>query len=91
MENVIHANIHGDPFTSSNEVNTNFNASVQYMNCVSEAAEFVLNRLGVDKIDIAIVEGSGLADLADYLIPEPILIDLAEIPHCPIPTALGHK
>lgn len=56
-----------------------------------EAAEYILKRLGVDKIDISIVEGSGLLDISSHLIPDPITINMSEVPHCPIPTAIGHK
>jgi hypothetical protein len=56
-----------------------------------EAAEYVLKRLGIDKLDISIVEGSGLLDLYRHLIPNPIVIELTDVPHCPIPTALGHQ
>jgi purine-nucleoside phosphorylase len=54
-----------------------------------------LNKLGVDKIDIALVEGSGLTDLSDHLFRESKdsvkVISFSDIPHCPIPTAIGHK
>ena len=56
-----------------------------------EAAEYVLARLKIDKIDIAIVEGSGLLDISSSIMPDQIVIDMHDIPHCPIPTALGHK
>jgi hypothetical protein len=54
-----------------------------------------LKTLNVDKIDISIVEGSGLTDLSDHLFREAgdsvKLIRFSDIPHCPIPTAIGHK
>ena len=56
-----------------------------------QAAEYVLSKLGVDKIDLSIVEGSGLLDLYTHLIPDPVVIELRDVPFCPIPTAIGHK
>ena len=61
------------------------------MNCLQEAADYILNRLGIDKLDISLVEGSGLLDLAYQLIADPIIISLYDVPHCPIPTAVGHR
>lgn len=61
------------------------------MNCLQEAADYILNRLGIDKIDISIVEGSGLLDISDHLIKDPQIISLYDVPHSPIPTAIGHK
>lgn len=61
------------------------------MNCLQMAANYILTRLGIDKIDISIVEGSGLLDLSDKLIKDPVMISLYDVPNCPIPTALGHK
>lgn len=42
-------------------------------------------------MDISIVEGSGLLDIADNLIKDAKVISLYDVPNCPIPTALGHK
>ena len=70
MENKIPQNaLHGDPFFNTTEVIIAFppNLLVKYHNCLQEAADYVLQRLGVDKIDIAIVEGSGMLDLSDHL------------------------
>jgi hypothetical protein len=50
-----------------------------------------LQKLGVDKIDVAIVEGSGLLDIANHILPDPVIISLYDVPHAPIPTAIGHK
>ncbi|CDW84928.1 purine nucleoside phosphorylase [Stylonychia lemnae] len=49
------------------------------------------DKLGVEKIDLSIVEGSGLLDISHHLIPDPIVIQMTDVPHCPIPTAIGHK
>lgn len=54
--------IHGDPFFNTTE----------YHNCLQEAADYVLKRLGVDKIDISIVEGSGMLDLSNHLFKDAI-------------------
>lgn len=51
----------------------------------------MLSKLGVDKIDISIVEGSGLLDISNHILNDPVTINMAEVPHCPIPTAIGHK
>lgn len=56
-----------------------------------EAADYILNALKIDKIDIAIVEGSGLTEISKYLIPNPVIIDLSNVPHAPLPAAQGHK
>lgn len=56
-----------------------------------QASEYLLKRLGIDKIDISIVEGSGLLGISDNIMKDPIIIDLNDVPHCPIPTAIGHK
>lgn len=56
-----------------------------------EAAEYILSKLGIDKIDISIVEGSGLLDISNYLLTDPVIISLYDVPHSPIPTAIGHK
>ena len=86
MENNIPQNQeHGDPFFNTNE----------YYNCLQEAASYILKTLNIDKIDISIVVGSGLTDLTDHLFRDAgdsfKLIKFSDIPHCPIPTALGHK
>ena len=63
MENHILQNLpHGDPFFSTTE----------YHNCLQQAADYVLKTLGVDKIDIAIIEGSGLVDLSSHLFKEEV-------------------
>jgi purine-nucleoside phosphorylase len=62
---------------------------------LQEAADYVLKRLGVDKIDLSIVEGSGLLDLSDHLFRDAgdsvKIISLHDVPHSPVPTAIGHK
>jgi purine-nucleoside phosphorylase len=53
-----------------------------------------LKRLGIDKIDLSIVEGSGLLDLSSHLFKDASdvqVISMHDVPHCPIPTAIGHK
>ena len=54
----------------------------------------MLKRLGIDKIDLSIVEGSGMLDLSTHLFRDASdyqMISLHDVPHCPIPTAIGHK
>lgn len=54
---------------------------------VEQAAEYLKARL--PQADIAIVLGSGLAELADML-EERTVVDYRDIPHFPQPTVLGH-
>jgi purine-nucleoside phosphorylase len=52
-----------------------------------------LKRLGIEKLDLSIVEGSGLLDLSTHLFKDLQVTEISmhDIPHCPIPTAIGHK
>ncbi|TNV83810.1 hypothetical protein FGO68_gene11754 [Halteria grandinella] len=84
MESQIPQNtLHGDPAFSLHE----------YHNCLQQAADYVLHRLNIDKIDLAIVEGSGMLDLSHHLFKDLQITEISmhDIPHCPIPTAIGHK
>jgi purine-nucleoside phosphorylase len=49
-----------------------------------------LNEKGIDKIDLAIVAGTGLGNLEDILV-EPLIIRYNEIPHFPVSTVEGHN
>ena len=92
MENEISQNLHGDPFISTTDVYISIiNFALQYFNCLNEAATYILSKLNIDKIDISIVEGSGLLDISNHLLVDPVIISLYDVPHSPIPTAIGHK
>ena len=55
-----------------------------------ESAAYILSLIGEEKVDIAIVLGSGLGDLADSL-DEAVAIPYKDIPHFPVSTVPGHK
>lgn len=60
------------------------------MENLKESTSYIRQIIGDKKIEIAIVLGSGLGDLADE-IENPICIDYHSIPHFPISTVPGHK
>lgn len=60
------------------------------MENLKESTSYIRQIIGDKKIEIAIVLGSGLGDLADE-IENPIYIDYHSIPHFPISTVPGHK
>ena len=62
----------------------------EYSRQVHEAADYIREKLGSHKPELAITLGSGLGDLADQL-ADPVLIPYAEIPHFPVSTVPGHK
>lgn len=53
------------------------------------AADFIKNKVGDDKIDIAMVLGSGLGDLATEIV-DPVVIPYKDIPSFPESTVPGH-
>lgn len=53
-----------------------------------EAAEYIKNQ-GVDKVDVGLILGSGLGELADE-IENPIVIPYTDIPSFPVSTVAGH-
>lgn len=55
-----------------------------------ESARYIESKAGKEKIEIAIVLGSGLGDLGDK-IENAVYIDYHEIPHFPVSTVEGHK
>jgi purine-nucleoside phosphorylase len=59
-------------------------------NKLNEAATYIKSIAGDDKIDIAIVLGSGLGGLAEK-IENPIYIPYKDIPSFPVSTVTGHK
>ncbi len=59
------------------------------MHNLSEAADFIRSRIKSKHIDIAIILGSGLGDLANEL-TDAISIAYSEIPHFPSSTVAGH-
>ena len=60
------------------------------MDMLGESADYIAGRAGEEKIDLAIVLGSGLGDMADE-INDAAIIDYHDIPHFPVSTVLGHK
>ena len=55
-----------------------------------ESADYINKKTGNAKVEMAIVLGSGLGDLADSL-EEAVAIPYGEIPHFPVSTVPGHK
>ena len=62
----------------------------EYMNSLKESAAYIRSLIGEKKIEIGIVLGSGLGDLAEE-IESPVIIDYHDIPHFPVSTVPGHK
>ncbi len=60
------------------------------MKKMQEAAMFITSRIGQIPVDIGMVLGSGLGDLADDL-ANSIAISYKDIPHFPVSTVFGHK
>ncbi len=60
------------------------------MDMLKESADYIRNMAGDMKIDLAIVLGSGLGDIADE-IQDATVIDYHDIPHFPVSTVPGHK
>ena len=56
---------------------------------LSEAAEYVRSKVGKEPINLAIILGSGLGDLADELI-NAVSIPFSSIPNFPQTTVVGH-
>ncbi len=63
---------------------------MELMKNLKESAEYILSRCGRERIELAIVLGSGLGDLAEEL-ENPVYIPYGEIPHFPVSTVPGHK
>lgn len=57
---------------------------------LNESADFIKARIGEEKVEIAIVLGSGLGDLAEE-VEDAVYIDYHDIPHFPVSTVKGHK
>lgn len=57
---------------------------------LSESAEYIRSKAGDEKIEIGLVLGSGLGDLAEE-IEGAVYIDYHDIPHFPVSTVPGHK
>ncbi|MFA5698929.1 MAG: purine-nucleoside phosphorylase [Sphaerochaeta sp.] len=57
---------------------------------MQEAAMYITSRIGSEPVDIGMVLGSGLGDLADNL-EGSVAISYKDIPHFPVSTVFGHK
>lgn len=57
---------------------------------MQEAAMYITSRIGNEPIQIGMVLGSGLGDLAEEL-DDSIAISYKDIPHFPVSTVFGHK
>jgi purine-nucleoside phosphorylase len=55
---------------------------------VKEAATYIKNQ-GVEKVEVGLILGSGLGELADE-IEDPIVMPYTEIPEFPVSTVVGH-
>ena len=62
----------------------------ELMNKLRESASYIESKAGKEKIEIALVLGSGLGDLAEE-IEDAVYIDYHDIPHFPVSTVKGHK
>ena len=60
------------------------------MDKLAQSADYIVGRIGDEKVDIAIVLGSGLGDLANSL-EDAVVVDYHDIPHFPVSTVPGHK
>lgn len=63
---------------------------MEMLDNLKESAAYISGKIGGKKIDIALVLGSGLGDLADQL-ADSVVIDYHDIPHFPVSTVPGHK
>lgn len=57
---------------------------------LKESASYIKSLIGDEPVELALVLGSGLGDLADQL-EESVAIDYHDIPHFPVSTVPGHK
>lgn len=57
---------------------------------MQEAAMYITSRIGNEPLQIGMVLGSGLGDLAEEL-TESVAISYKDIPHFPVSTVFGHK
>ncbi|MEG0268400.1 MAG: purine-nucleoside phosphorylase, partial [Carnobacterium sp.] len=55
---------------------------------IKSAAEYI-NKKGVKQLDVGLILGSGLGELADE-IENPVIIAYNKIPHFPVSTVVGH-
>ncbi|MBQ0070589.1 MAG: purine-nucleoside phosphorylase [Spirochaetales bacterium] len=62
----------------------------EMMKNLYESAEYIKGIIGEEKVEIALVLGSGLGALGDN-IEEAVYIDYHDIPHFPVSTVPGHK
>jgi purine-nucleoside phosphorylase len=57
---------------------------------LQEAKEYIVTKIGTEPVQIGMVLGSGLGELAE-VIENPIYIPYKEIPYFPVSTVSGHK
>lgn len=60
------------------------------MDKMQEAAMYITSKIGNEAVQIGMVLGSGLGDLAEQL-EDPIFISYKDIPFFPVSTVFGHK
>jgi purine-nucleoside phosphorylase len=60
------------------------------MEKLQEAAQYIESKIGKEPVQIGMVLGSGLGDLAE-VIENPVYISYKEIPYFPASTVFGHK
>ena len=60
------------------------------MDRMQEAAMYITSKIGNEPVQIGMVLGSGLGDLAEQL-EEPVFISYKDIPFFPVSTVFGHK
>ncbi len=62
---------------------------MEYLDKIKESSSFIKEKFN-EKLDLAIVLGSGLGDMAEK-IENPIYINYKDIPNFPVSTVKGHK
>jgi purine-nucleoside phosphorylase len=71
------------------EFGAEFKSTTDFYNAVLQAAEYIRTKLGIDRLDAALVFGSGHRALADE-ISDPVVLHYGDIPNFPLATNIGH-
>lgn len=62
---------------------------ITYIQQIQEAASYIQQRIGSRSLNVGLVLGSGLGDLA-HQVENPVAIPYSEVPHFPVSTVEGH-
>lgn len=71
------------------EFGKEFKTTADFYNAVQQAASYIKKKLGIERIDAALVFGSGHRALAEE-VENPKVIHYGDIPNFPIATNIGH-